>query len=155
MPRTDCTFHSAMERACARQKQSRQIGRYTLIVIRSAAITFRGHSSCGAIAHTRNRCVKMEIERNGFVRSEKARGRKEEEVMEEEGIKEGNPAAFARVTETRNYRSAVAVAAAGRAKLAPSRLANIFFASAKDIRIDFLRDVYICIAIKQITCLSG
>jgi hypothetical protein len=61
----------------------------------------------------------MEIERNGFIRTEKARGRKEEE-----GMKKGKREqwVFARVTEMQNYRSAT-----NRAKLAPSRLANIFF----------------------------
>lgn len=61
----------------------------------------------------------MEIERNGFVRTEKARGRKEEEGMKEE---KKRATMFACVTEMQNYRSA-----ADRAKLAPSRLANIFF----------------------------
>lgn len=65
------TLHLSSGAGARRRKQSRQIERYTLIVIRSAAITFRGHSSRDC-THTRNRCVKMEIKRNEFVRSEKS-----------------------------------------------------------------------------------
>ena len=79
----DYTCHSAR-----RRKQSRQIERYTLLVIRSTVITFRGHSSRGrGCTHAQSVRENAKSSEIGFVHLEKARERWEGAGRDEGGIK--------------------------------------------------------------------